>query len=37
MPTPDGNILAIQLLNASGSNIDETAKNIPASELPFEF
>ena len=37
MPVLDGNLLAIQLLNALGFSVDETAKSILAVfKLPFE-
>ena len=34
MPTPNSNPLAIQLLNALGSSVDETAKSILAEFKP---
>ena len=37
-PTPDGNMLVIQLLNTLKSNADKTTKSILAeSKLPFKF
>ena len=36
-PALDGNTLATRLQNTSGSSIDKTTRNTPASELPFEF
>jgi len=34
MPTPNGNILMIQLPNALGSSIDKTARNTPVESKP---
>ena len=37
MPIFNSNTLATRPQNALGSSVDETAKSIPASKLPFEF